>query len=858
MAKLLLTGKWQMRQLADKPRVKWTPAVVPGCVHTDLLNDGQIPDPHVGTNELDILWIDDADWEYERTFSASAEQAAAAVQQLVFDGLDTIAEVYLNDELVGNGENMFRQYRFNARGKLVEGENSLRVIFRSPRQYALKRREKHTTHVPVEAFHNWALHPPRPNGRSAIRKGQYQFGWDWGIYAPTSGIWQQCYLFTSPDAWIDSTKVIQHHKKKSVELEVKALVSAGKASSGTLVVRVDGEAETRVAARLKRGENQLTASCTIKNPRLWWPAGQGDQPLYQLRVEWISDVAPEVAADSYQTRIGLRTVELAQDKEKVGRTFKFRINGRDVYCKGANWIPDDVFPTRTTPERLEFLLQSTVDANMNMLRIWGGGIYAEEQFLDLCDEKGIMLWHDFMFACAAYPEDRQFLRNVEAEMTYQIRRMFNRASVVLWCGNNENQQMAYHWSAARPAAQQKKIQKAYEKLTYQTQEPLVQREDPTRPWWPSSPSGQRGVMTTGHGDPALGDMHYWAVWHGREPFSAYMTLRPRFCSEFGFQSFPSIDTLKTVARPEDMNVSSPVMEHHQRNMAGNSIITDFLTRHFRFPTTFDGFCYLSQVNQGLSMKMAIEHWRRIKPWCMGTLYWQLNDDWQVASWASIDYLLRWKATHYMARRFNAPLLGSVYDEAQFILAQNRGRPVADMPADAPLQLWATSDEPQPMEGSWQVVAHHAQSGRRLWRSSGKFSLKAGESKSVADLPRQEILAKAKGEAQLVYLTTQVKSGKLTSENTFHFVDLKRTDLPQAKISSKVTGGKDGGFRIELSCDAPAYYVELSTGDYRGVFSDNYFCLTPGSKKVLEFRPLDKVTERQLVAALKVRSVRDTY
>lgn len=861
MSRLLLSGKWQMRQRHTKPRIKgWLPATVPGCVHTDLLAAETIPDPNVGTNELDILWTYDSDWEYERSFAATAAQASSAVQQLVFDGIDTIGDVYLNDKLVGRSENMFRRYRFDVRGVLVEGENHLRVVLHQPIKYACDYADSFGGLPTREHSGDWGLHPPIRTCRAAIRKGQYQFGWDWGIFAPTSGIWQQCYLLTTSGGWIDSAKVVQRHRRAAVDLEITADVHSAGRTSGRLLATIDGQKPVVVAAKLKRGSNSVAATVTIRNPRLWWPAGQGDQPLYDLKLEWLSDTGGSAtgeaeAADVYQTRIGLRTVELVQEKEAVGRTFKFRINGRDIYCKGANWIPDDVFPTRTSPERYEFLLQSAVDANMNMIRVWGGGVYADELFLDLCDEKGIMVWHDFMFACASYPTTRDFLKNVQAEMRCQIRRMFNRACIVLWCGNNENQSMAHHWVKGQP--QQQRMIKAYEKLTYDTMEPLVLEEDSTRPWWPSSPSGSRGEMPSHHGDPILGDMHYWGVWHSRKPFNEFLALRPRFCSEFGFQSFPSLETLQTVVPADQMNVSAPTMEHHQRNRAGNSIITDFLTRHFRFPKDFDGFCYLSQVNHGLAMQTAIEHWRRIKPWCMGTLYWQFNDDWQVASWAGIDWCLRWKALHYMARRFYAPLLGSILDETRIPAPASAGGAGGEK-RPAGLQLWATSDVPRALKGKWEVAAHHAVSGKLLWRKAGVLSLKANESKMVANLPRKAILDKVGGEAQNVVLLSRVESGEMRSDNVLHLVDLKRTELPQARLESTVSDNGDGTFTVEVATDAPAYYVELSTGKYRGVFSDNYFCLLPGRKTKLEFRPIDSVTLRQLRGALKVRSVCDTY
>jgi beta-mannosidase len=614
-----------------------------------------------------------------------------------------------------------------------------------------------------------------------------------------------------------------------------------------------------VLAALRKGGNRVEAAVTIPNPRLWWPAGEGEQTLYRLTVEWFpqsgeaggralpvvrrkqdtdsnqSVARGAAASDRYEAEIGLRTVELVRRKDAAGESFTFRVNGRDVYCRGANWIPDDVFPTRTTRRRLEFLLDSALAADMNMLRVWGGGIYATDEFLRLCDRRGIMLWHDFMFACAAYPAERWFLASVEAEMRHQIRRMMNHPSVVLWCGNNENQTAIDSWWAALP--EHRCMRRAYDRLTYGVQQRVVRREDPGRPWIPSSPTGCPRRPEYPFGSEARGDMHYWEVWHRRKDFANYLNVRPRFSSEFGFQSFPSLETLRTVAGPEDMNVTSPVMEHHQRHRAGNSIITDFLTREFRFPGDFGDFCYLSQVNHGRSMKTAIEHWRRIKPRCMGTLYWQFNDDWPAASWSGIDWTLRWKALHYMARRFYAPLLGSVSDDA------------------SGLRLWATSDVASPLRGSWRVEAWtHA--GRRVWTGRGRFALAANESQPVAVLARERIL-KLGGGAQRVFLVTEVRSGRRRSRNVHFFAPLKSADLPRARIRATVR--RVGNvLALRLDSSAPAFHVELSTGGLRGVFSDNILTLLPRRSVTVHFAPDRPTTPAALRKHLKIRDVRSTY
>ena len=836
VARRNLTGKWEVREAlrgAGKRRVGWTPARVPGCVQTDLLKAGRIPDPYLRRNEFETLWIDEADWEYRRTFRATRRQVAAALQLLVFEGLDTVAEVHLNGRRVGRSDNMFRRWRFDVAGHLREGENALRVVFRSPIAYGARKHREST--CPVRRIHSdpWPDRPARPVYRPFLRKAQYQFGWDWGIMQISSGIWRPCYIETSDGPLFDDVTTQQRHGKAGVTVEVTAHLLAPVKTAGTLRVSLGGQTVEKSAA-LKKGSGCVVARVVIGNPKLWWPAGHGGQPLYPLEVAWVGEGATS-PSDTYNAEIGLRKVELVQTRDAEGRCFKFRINGRDVFCKGANWIPDDVFPARTTAARLEFLVDSALAANMNMLRVWGGGLYADETFLALCDRKGVMLWHDMMFACAAYPDDKWFLDSVAAEVRHQVRRMMNHPSIVLWCGNNENQAAVDSWWAADPDSA--RLRKAYDRLTVDTEERVVVAEDPGRPWIPSSPTGCPRTGGYPFGWEASGDMHDWSVWHGRKAFEYFLGTRPRFSSEFGFQSFPSVETLRTVMTPADLNVTSPVMEHHQRHRSGNAIIIDFLTREFRMPTRFDDFCYLSQVNQGRAMKTAIEHWRRIKPRCMGTLYWQLNDDWPVASWSSIDWCLRWKALHYMARRFNAPLLGSVTDD------------------DAGLRLWATSDVAEALRGTWRVEAWTF-AGRRMWSKQGTMRLGANVSRAIARLPKAAILD-AGGGAAGVFLVTTVRSGGRRSENTHFFGPIKRAELPKPRIRAVVRKAGDA-VDVRLTSDAPAFHVELSTGRLAATMSDNILTLVPRRSVTVRITPRRSTTVAALRKHLKVRSVRDTY
>ncbi|MCP4245782.1 MAG: glycoside hydrolase family 2 protein [bacterium] len=820
-----LSGDWRLRQAGTQD---WVPATVPGCVHTDLLAAGRIPDPLVGTHELDVLWLAEVDWEYERNFEVDAGFLARGGKWLVCEGLDTVAEITINDRPVAETRNMFQRYRFDVGPHLRPGTNRIRITFQSPIRYGRQQSEKLPYELPGSKY-DWGTGRTRLVYRPYVRKAQYQFGWDWGPCLITSGIRKDIRLVAGDAPQIEYVTTQQHHEADRVRLTVNAHLLAPHETDGRLEVSV-GEATTVVPAHLNAGDAVIGGEMVIESPELWWPRGFGAQKLYPVTVRWVDCDGAELARA--QTRVGLRAVELIRKPDEIGESFFFRVNGRDIFCKGANWIPADPFPTRVRRDRYERLIRAAYDANMNMLRVWGGGIYEDPVFYDLCDEQGIMVWQDFMFACAAYPADDAFLAEVAGEVRHQVRRLINHPSIVMWCGDNEDEWAVRSWwhqNEGDPS-----LRPDYDRLITGTIAPIVAAEDPGRPWWPSSPSNG------GTGDPTdlnRGDAHFWEVWHGGQPFERYLEVVPRFCSEFGFQSFPSLATLLPVVGADVGDINDPVMKHHQRHGRGNAIIGEAIERLFRKPSNLDDLCYLSQISQGLALQTAVEHWRRSKPRCMGTLYWQLQDCWVVASWASIDYELRYKAAHYFAKRFYSPLLGSMVEHGDGI------------------QIWATSDLPDPLAGTY-VVEAWTLAGDLQQRIEGNFDLDRQASRVVATLPLDRLFSRDVP-ANDRLLRLRVGAADLRHETVHAFVPYKELDLHPPDITTTVmTQGTSP--RVALQSDVPALFVELDGGAIPGVFSDNFFALFPGEPREIELVPADRADAVELQTNLKIRTLRSTY
>ncbi len=644
MIVLSLSGPWRFRQIG---REEWLPASVPGEVYTDLLAAGRIPDPFVGMNETAVGWVAEQDWEYRREFIVTADLLAQERVTLVCTGLDTLAELTLNGHPLGTADNMFRTYRWEVKPWLVEGANTLTIVFRSPTAWTRRRYAER----PLPAAMN--------RGAAYLRKAQYHFGWDWGPVLPTCGIWRDIYLEAASVARLADVRLRQHHRAGQVEIEATVTLERISDLPCRVMITVFSPTAEVVGQTIAFPAGaSVTARIPVPDPQLWWPAGYGEQPLYKVEVVVRPDLRSPVPAadliDSASYTIGLRTVELRREPDAWGQSFTFAVNGVPIFARGANWIPADAFPTRVSAERLDRLIGSVAAANMNMLRVWGGGYYESDTFYDLCDRRGILVWQDFMFACAVYPlDDPEFVENVRAEVAQTVRRLRHHACLALWCGNNEIEVMWPVFRIRQPAVG--RLAAAHADFFTRLLPGWVQAEDGDRPYWPGSPSSG-GFLTQVGATPnadSHGDTHLWNVWHGLQPPEHFRSRPTRFCSEFGLESLPPLETVAAFAGAPDRHLHSPTLRHHQRSPGGNDKMLYYLTDRFPVPSDFADLVYLTQIVQAEGVRIGVEQWRRNRPRCMGALYWQLNDCWPALSWSSLDYFGRWKALHYAARRFNA-------------------------------------------------------------------------------------------------------------------------------------------------------------------------------------------------------------
>ncbi|MCC5875988.1 MAG: glycoside hydrolase family 2 protein, partial [Candidatus Sumerlaeia bacterium] len=624
------------------------PANVPGCFHEDLIRDGAISDPFVGTNEKDVYSLSKEQWVYSLDFLLDKKAAQHPGALLHFHGLDTLASVELNGKLLGRTANMFRQYDFPVAGVLREGKNHLVVTFDSP----LPLMEEKQGQQPMYAW----LIPESPEGGAYVRKMACNFGWDWGPVLPTAGIWRSVRLELRSHPGIEDLYISQVHRENAVHLTTHVATSSPGAKAVRLTVSLKGRelAAGTVSIEGTKGTMELA----IREPALWWPSGMGNQPLHDVRCELMGE--GDTILDVRTCRIGLRELRLDRHEDEFGESFQFTCNGRPFFAKGANWIPPDAVYTRAGEEEYRSLLEAARDANMNMVRVWGGGVYEHDFFYEICDELGLCVWQDFMFACSTYPVfDEEWLAEVAAEARDNVRRIRHHACLALWCGNNELEQglVGDSWTDRQMSWED------YSTLFDRLLPSIVSEFDPDRDYWPASPHTPHGDRLN-HRDESCGDAHLWDVWHGREPFEWYRTTRHRFVSEFGFQAFPEPRTIEGFCPPEQRHLASTVMEAHQRSGVGNTLIMSYLLDWFRLPTTFESTMHLSQILQAMSIKYAVEHWRRLMPRTMGALYWQLNDTWPGVSWSSLDYHHRWKGLHYYARNFFAPVLLSLVEKPE--------------------------------------------------------------------------------------------------------------------------------------------------------------------------------------------------
>ena len=800
-----LDKNWEFRQAGT---ANWMPATVPGTVHTDMMANGKMEDPYYRMNEREVQWIDKVNWEYKSSFPVEAALLKRQNITLVFEGLDTYARVYLNGSLLLATNNMFRTWKVPVKSLLRQDENELRLEFLSPVIKGLSLMEI------------WGYPLPGDNDQSErggmgpnkvspfVRKAPYHFGWDWGPRLVTSGIWKPVYLEAFDAATIDEIYVTTLSlSDKKATMQASMVTNKPLPSGQALTLTVNGE-KTGIEKVITQ-ENLTTVNFSIPNPKRWWPNGLGEQPLYKIGVQWTND--GELLDDTV-VNIGLRTLKLIREPDKSGESFYFEVNGRPVFAKGANYIPNDVFLPRVSPEKYEYIVRSAAEANLNMLRVWGGGIYENDIFYDLCDKYGIMVWQDFMFACSMYPGNADFLNNVRLEAEQNVQRLRNHACLALWCGNNEmeyawaqgHEERGWGWKQLYNTAQRAQIWQAYDTIFHHILPKVVTDYAPGQPYWHSSPSAGMGKLAKD--DNTSGDMHYWGVWHGQEPFSAFRKYKARFMSEYGFQSFPEYNSVKRYTLPEDRNIESEVMAWHQRSGIGNLRIREYMEAEYKVPADIEEFLYVGQVLQAEAIGDAMRIHRAAMPYCMGSLYWQLNDCWPVASWSGIDYYGRWKAMHYKVKEAC---------KNQIIYA---------VIEDNELKVYGINDLPEKVPAILRLNLARFD-GESLWNRPVNVVLPANSAALIYSMSFSKLPVKY-AESEL-FLTVLLTKGLTTLDREIlFFTSPKMLKLPNPEIKTRVSD-KGDHLVIEIISDKFCKSLMLSSEDDEARFSDNFFDLLPG-------------------------------
>lgn len=813
-----LNGSWSFCQ-ADEGI--WREAQVPGCNFLDLMRHDLVPDPFISLNEKEVQWVGQKDWEYKRSFELTEDEVK--YDEILLDAkmLDTLCDVYVNEQFLFHGDNCFIPYSHAIKPLLKPGENEIRILFHSPVKY-------------VEERHAACPAPRNANGQDGIvyiRKPQCHFGWDWGPVLPCSGITKDIGLVFVDGARIEYLKPEQELKEESAHVNVTVDVNAyanREYECEIVLIHPDGRKDSSTVPVPQSNHGTITTKFIIEHPELWWTrelSRKDVQPLYTIQATLFADGKP---VDGQSKKIGIRTMGLNREKDAYGQNFQFRLNGVPLFIKGTNYIPADSFVTRFDEQKLHYLLDAVLFSNMNMIRVWGGGYYESDEFYQACDERGILVWQDFPFACQAYPFfDHAFLANVKKEVAHNVRRLCHHPSLALWCGNNEIESMYYLWRNMKEYLRWTKL------FFYDILEPELRKQDLHTPYIPGSPTGIS--YNDGVNADNVGDTHLWNVWHGLQPMNYYRKRMTRFCSEFGFESLPDLKAIEQFATPTDYALDSEVFTAHQKCTSGNDKMIFYIASRFHLPKHFEDYIYLSQVAQLECVADATEHWRRNKGRCNGSMYWQLNDCWGVCSWSSMDYYGNYKALQYGARHFNAPLSLSIED------------------TDRQVKIFALNDLTTDHDVEMEYEIFDFTKGT-LKTEKRAFRIKRLSNKKAfclnAPAIKSRYRAKTTGIAARLY-----ENGKLLQQKTVLFDHEKNLRLPHANLKTNIMA--DGNqLKITVKTDTFARLVKVESNRSTLPFSDNFFDILPNEEKTVTINVEDGMTPEELKKSIRVYSLCD--
>ncbi len=772
-------------------------AEIPGTVQTDLVKNGVIDAPYFRDNEKKYAWIGEKEWEYSTEFFISEDILKKENLELIFKGLDTYAYVFLNDKLLLKANNFFREWSLSIKEYVKIGKNRLRIIFKSPLKIIKKKK------------------PNYYNGKTTadyifVRKPAYHFGWDWAPVYITMGVWRPVYLIAWSELKLIDVRVIQQKVSKE-QADLKFVFEIVSTKEQNIKIELNSnntDEKLTTKVKLFKGKNKVSLDFKIKNPRLWWPRDLGEAYLYSFSAKVFK--GRKIKGD-WMGRIGIRTVKLVRKKDSLGESFYFKVNGIPLYIKGANYIPQDMFIPQVKKEKYEKLFFNIRKSNINMLRVWGGGFYENELFYELCDKYGILVWQDFMFACALYPGNENFLENVKKEAIYNIKRLRNHPSIALWCGNNEIYEgwENWGWKKMYSPQEQRAIEKDYKNLFLKLLPELVKKYDGKRDYIHTSPLTNWGKDRLN----TKGDVHYWGVWHGREFFETF-TIRKkigRFVSEFGFQAYPPLKTIKEFTLPEERRIGSKILKAHEKHPIGFKIINEYMKEYFGIPEILEDYIYVSQLLQAYGMGIGIEAYRRAKPSCMGSLYWQLNDCWPAISWSGMDWKGRWKAFQYTVKRLYSDILISPTIE------------------NKKLRIYIISDKLNSVRGKLSFELKDFE-GNTLSSYSDNVSLSPMKSKVYFEKPVSEIIKEKGKDSIFLYITLKDKKDKIISERYFYFVKPKELKLkkPEIRLSVKKSSA---GYKFEIISNRLAKNIFLSFENYKGFFNDIFLICFLQRKKV---------------------------